>query len=339
MRKLVLTLAVVALFTAPALATVTIVMECDAENDRKVWIKYESDEAERVRAFALDIQATGGNIIECNDYAVGDDNGGYGVFPGSFAAAPIQVDPQTGEVVTWEVDGYSPVAPPDDPEALGGIGTPGVTVEMGSLYDDSPPSQTEGYLCSVTCDENVTLLSVSANAIRGNVVLESAAEVQDLVMPEDLAIPCGSPPCFPSDDQDAYDFWVDQGQPDCWCYARQCYGDADGKAQGNPLFGYAYVSTDDLIILADAWQIKEPPHAEEPFLNGIADVPGGVCGDFDHMAQGNPLFGYVRVSTDDLIIMANAWQAKEPPHNDPMHAHYPNGIPGDCVPVPVEPPE
>lgn len=327
MRTLILALTVL-LFAAPVWATVTITAEMDGSDPNKIWIGYTSDEGEPIRAFALDITVEDGNIVAVEDYAVGDDNGGYGIFPGTFSAS-ITVNPTTGMVDNWNVAGYSPVAPAGDPDALGGIGTSGVTIEMGSLYDTSGPSQTEGILCSVTVDENASKLCVTANAIRGNVVLESAAEVQSLDLPEGedcLDIPPrDGPDCLPSDDP-GYDFWVDSGKPDCWCYAKQCYGDADGYQQGSPIFGLKYVSTDDLIILAAAWQINEPPKG-----TGVGPIPNGICADFDHKAQGSPIFGLKRVSTDDLIILANNWQVNEPPKGP--------GVPAaDCVPAPVDPP-
>ncbi|MHC4743538.1 MAG: hypothetical protein ACYS8Z_16615, partial [Planctomycetota bacterium] len=243
MRRISLILTVL-LVSAPAMATVTITVEQDASNERKVWIGYESDEAELIRAFALDIEVTDGNIIEVNDYAIGDDNGGYGIFPGSFAAAPVVVNPTTGQVDTWDVVGYSPVAPPGAPDSLGGLGTSGVTIEMGSLYDTAAPSSTSGILCSVTVDDNVWELCVTANALRGNVVLESGAEVVDLVLGDD-----GQPLCL--DFQhcevplDQCEDWVAVGKPSCWMgamapgpwpganptWAYQCDGDADGLSE------------------------------------------------------------------------------------------------------------
>jgi hypothetical protein len=285
MRTLILALTVL-LFAAPVWATVTITL--DDLGDRKIAVNYTSTEGERIRAFALDIDATDGNIIDVNEYAIGDDNGGYGIFPGSFAAAPIAVNPTTGQVDNWAVAGYSPVAPAGDPDALPGIGTSGVTIELGSLYDTAAPSQTGGMLCTITVDENVTQVCVTANAIRGNVVLESAAEVQDLVMG-----PCWTPPdgCqFPPSDPH-YQDWVDFGKPECWCYARQCHGDADGLKQGNSILGFQYISTNDLIVLANAWQVKEDPKGP-----GILSVPGGICADFDHAVQGNAILGWQRVS-------------------------------------------
>jgi hypothetical protein len=303
MRTLILALTVL-LFAAPVWATVTITLEADAGNERKIWVGYTSDEAELIRAFALDITSDG-NIVEVNDYAVGDDNGGYGIFPGSFAAAPISVNPTTGQVDNWEVAGYSPVAPAGDPDALGGIGTGGVTVEMGSLYDTAAPSQTEGILCSVTVDENATELCVAANAIRGNVVLESAAEVQDLVLPDCLSI--GSGPCFPNTAgyERQYTDWVALGSPDCWCGAAsptlpavtgaswlyQCDGDAIGDTQ---VIGWR-VYSNDLVAMANSWQAK------------VGDAHLEPCADFDHAPQ---VIGW-RVYSNDLVILAGNWQKKD----------------------------
>jgi hypothetical protein len=104
-----------------------------------------------------------------------------------------------------------------------------------------------------------------------------------------------------------YDDWVTFGKPDCWCYAKQCSGDADGLSQGSKC-GIWAIGTLDLTILANAWQIKEPPHGP-----GILYVANGVCADFDHAAQGSDKTGYKRVDTADLTILANHWQIKEPP--------------------------
>lgn len=311
MRTLILALTVL-LFAAPVWATVTITATKDATDPQKVWIAYESDEAELIRAFALDITADS-NIVEVNDYAVGDDNNGYGIFPGSFAAAPIQVDPGTGLVLTWDVAGYSPVAPADDPDALGGIGTTGVTIEMGSLYDAAAPSQTGGILCSVTMEADTSgELCVTANAIRGNVVLESAAEVQNLVVPDgetgtDCCLYGGGGPCFPASNP-RYDDWVAVGKPDCWCGAAsptlpvgvpnptwiyQCDGDADG---GTETFFKYRVYGNDLGKVIDNWKRK----AGDPLLD--------ACADFDH--QSETFFKY-RVYGNDLGIVIDNWKKKD----------------------------
>jgi len=130
-------------------------------------------------------------------------------------------------------------------------------------------------------------------------------------------------PCFPVNDPDFVD-WLEVGAPDCWCYARQCHGDADGDRQASSFSGYMWVSTDDLRVLINAWQVKEPPKGP-----GILTIPNGICADFDHQRQGSAFAGYMRVSTNDLAILIGSWQVKEPPKGP--------GIPPDCVPVPIEP--
>ena len=82
-----------------------------------------------------------------------------------------------------------------------------------------------------------------------------------------------------------YADWVGAGKnwnkPDCWCYNRQCRGDADGIKQGT-----ARVSTFDLDEFLAAF--------------GKADFKMDqvtICSDYDHKKQGT-----ARVSTDDLNI-------------------------------------
>jgi hypothetical protein len=317
MKNLILALAVL-LLAAPVWADVTITLEDLGEG--KIAVNYDAtSEAGLVRAFALDISATDGNIIDINDFAIGDDNGGFGIFPGTFAAANVVVNPGTGQVDNWAVDGYSPVAPAGDPDALGDIPGPGITVEMGSLYDTAAPAKS-GLLCTITVDGNVTQVCVAGNAIRGNVVLETAAEAT-LVLGD--CLPMGSPDCILPGHPD-YDEWVGMGKPECWCNKRQCYGDADGEKEGGAKTGFFYVHYDDLGVLLAAWNVKEPTKGP-----GIGTVTGpgpkftpGICADFARDQEGGAKTGYFRVHYNDLgILMAN-WNVKEPTKGP--------GIPEDC---------
>lgn len=86
-----------------------------------------------------------------------------------------------------------------------------------------------------------------------------------------------------------YDEWVGEGKnwskPDCWCYQRNCRGDADGLKQGT-----SYYFTFDLAIFVAAY--------------GKADFKLDqtlICADFDHIKQGT-----ARVSTNDLAVFI-AW--------------------------------
>lgn len=101
--------------------------------------------------------------------------------------------------------------------------------------------------------------------------------------------------CFPDWHTD-YDEWVFVGKPDCWCYPRQCHGDADGQSEGKQKY---WVSTIDLDILIAA---RSKPLEE---LSG-----NQICADFDHAAQGKKKY---RVSVNDLdILIANWNQANKP---------------------------
>jgi len=114
--------------------------------------------------------------------------------------------------------------------------------------------------------------------------------------PDGVYIDVNCPRCFPSEHPD-YNEWVAVGEPNCWCYPRQCHGDADGQKQG--LDNY-WVSTHDLAVLRNAW--NKP-------LENLAEA-NWICADFDHAAQGK---GNYRVSTHDLAILRSNWQIPNKP--------------------------
>jgi len=263
-------------------------------------------ETQLVRSFALDIVATDGNIIDINDYSVGDNNSGYGIFPGSFAGN-ITVNSTTGQVDNWvgSPNPYTPVAPAGYPDVLGEIPGPAITIELGSLYENNAPGQT-GVLCTVTVDESVSNLCVTGNARRNNVLLENGDEAV-------LAAACFFPPCFPSSAEYAaqYAQWVALAKPNCWCgvdfwtSGNQCYGDAAGDTHSR---GYI-VYTTDLLRIANSWKAK------------IGDDNLDPCADFAHKSHGR---GYV-VYTDDLIILSTNWKKKS------FYLDPENGLRGDNV--------
>lgn len=296
MKKIILALVVVLLAT-PAWASVAITVT--DLGDGKAAIDYSGTEL--VRAFALDITVDAGTIDAISDFAVGDDNNGYGIFPANFSRY-ITVDATTGEVSDWSVEGYTPIADADDPGALGGLGTNGITIEMGSLYDTKAPAN-DGRLCVITCSEPCKV-TVATNATRGNVVLEDASEATvDLAGATDIQIGGAGSYTGPQPDE-----WQAVGEPDCWIAsinARQCHGDADGASQGKQKY---WVSTNDLDVLIAAWN-KSFAQIEG---QTVGDVPL-ICADFDHLSQGKQKY---RVSTNDLDILIANWQAADSPAPD-----------------------
>jgi hypothetical protein len=301
MKKIVLLLAGL-LLCGSTKATVEITLEKLSEG--VIQIGYDAtSETELIRAFALDIVATDGNIIAIGDYAVGENNGGYGIFPGSFAGN-ITVNPTTGQVDSWvgNPNPYTPVAPAGAPDALGDIPGPAITIEMGSLYTTAAPAKT-GVLCTITVDQNVTKVCVTGNAIRGNVVLEDGSEM--------LIETCNCGDCFPSSFT-TYADWAAYGKPDCWCNSAnmcgrtpdqlgdyQCDGDCDGKPEGALKYR---VFSKDLQCMIEQWKKK---------INEVTNP----CADFDHKPEGALKY---RVFSKDLAILVGRWKKKD------------TDLPGNC---------
>lgn len=314
--KTLCALLAVLLAASPVLAAVRIIAE-PAGNT--VAIKYATD-GERVRAFALDITVDKGNIVEISDFIRGESTAakpGYGIFPANFARY-ITVDADTGEVAKWDVNDYTPVADPCDSGALGGLGTSGITIEMGALYyptDDSSPNAppTSGTLFKLTLSETATV-TVALNEIRGGVVLTDPETPATVTLSQATAVVPGGDVAAAGSQE--YAEWVAVGRPACWTYPRQCHGDADGQAVAASTGTY-YVGTDDLNVLIKAWQVKEAP-----FGPGIASIENGICADFGHDKEGNSETGWYRVGTNDLNILIANWLVKEAPEGP--------GVPADC---------
>jgi hypothetical protein len=284
-----------------------------------VAINYATD-GEKVRAFALDITVDKGKITGISDFIRGEStaaNPGYGIFPANFARY-ITVNADTGEVAKWDVNDYTPVADPCDTGALGGLGTNGITIEMGALYypteDNSPNAPpNSGTLFNLTVSEPATV-TIALNEIRGGVVLTDPEKPATVTLSQGTAVVGGSSVAANRSD---YAEWVAVGKPACWTYPRQCHGDADGQAVSTGTGSY-YVGTADLNILLNAWQVKETP-----FGPGIASIEGGICADFGHDKEGNDQTGWYRVGTKDLNILIGSWLVKEPPAGP--------GVPADCA--------
>jgi hypothetical protein len=318
MKKLSLVLAAL-LFTTAASAKVRIIVE---QSGTTATIKYATD-GEKVRAFALDITVDKGVIKEISDFLQGEstkEKRGYGIFPANFARF-ISVNPDTGEVANWSIKEYTPVANASDPGALGGLGTPGITIEMGALYyptDDSSPNAplNQGTLFKLTLSEPAKL-TVKLNEIRGGIVLTNpdVPAVVDLSGAVNVTVSGGGTLLAASHPD--YADWVAVGKPACWTYPRQCHGDADGLKGGDAPTGFYYVGPSDLNILVAAWQVREPPLGP-----GIANVANGICADFAHDQAGDVKSGFYRVGPTDLNRLVESWLVKEPPAGP--------GVPGDC---------
>lgn len=227
MKKMLFMLMVL-LIASPAFAGVTITCNQPTPGNGRVDINYSVDDANLVRAFALNVQVSAGTIS-----AVNNVNAKYRIYPGSIVISG-------GVVTNWG----TPVA--SGTGALGGIGTSGVTLEMGSLYkmsdvNDANKPATSGLLCSITATAACTV-TISGNPTRGNVVFESGATT-------DVSSNCAV--TFPP-------------PPTCWD-ASQCAGQPYGDANCD-----GYVNFADLARIKLAWLKNK-------------GTTGYDCGsDFDH---------------------------------------------------------
>jgi hypothetical protein len=283
------------MFAAPALASVSITM-AQVGDTNEVIISITSTEANLIRAYSLDIKLTAnGGDPDPNILEVSVLNPGYWVFPGT-----IQID-ASGNVTNLG----SPVAEYGDlpQDTLAGLDSNGVTVELASLYapvgpgSPNAPAQNGALLSvKVSGDACITVTANESRAGASGVVMEDPAANPTVNLPGELCIlVVGVPPeCYYG--MADYAQWEIVGKPDCWCYPRQCLGDADGLPYGKLNY---WVSIPDLTILKDAW-------------NKTAAQLVGVdaCADFDHLPYGKLFY---RVSIPDLTILKDNWSIANGP--------------------------
>ena len=301
MKKIMFVLALLVL-AVPVWAATTVEITCQTTpGDPDAEIGYIKTGDGRVRAFALNIVVTppegqAGTPLILDVNCVSAD---YYIYPGS-----IQID-ENGNVTD---DGSCVCDAGQYADTLPGLDSNGVTIEMGSLYDDvlplddpdhnEPPSDS-GTLLILTVDSDCCI-TVTENILRGGIVLEDPAATATLDLPDGNDCCVEGLACYFG--MADYAQWQLVGEPECWCYPRQCLGDADGLPFGKNNY---WVAIPDLTILKSAWQ------------KTAAQLVGNeACADFDHLPFGKNNY---RVAIPDLTIMKNNWQIT-------------NGPAGTCLP-------
>lgn len=288
MKKVVIFLAVLAL-AAPVFAQTepNVYITCSDNEDLTSTISYDATDAGVVRAFSMDLTVDGGATIDAiSEYDAEGASAGttvpinYSIYMSSidFGTDPNNVD-AWGDPVASGVD------------ALGGLSTAGITVEMGSLYDmdiDDPCTpELTGDLFKITVSQacNLTIEDTTQKDTRGGIVLETGNGAN--LVSSGCSITLTPTDCMAATNPD-YATWVAEGKPSCWCYSRQCRGDADGYKVGD-----FWVQTLDVDVLRSAlYQATLPA--------------GGICADFDHVKVGD-----FRVQTLDVdVIRAYLYKAE-----------------------------
>lgn len=263
---------VILLLTVPVLAVPSIT--CNFVGDTAT-ISYSGvDPNNRIVAVALDITADTANISSVGGWNPLTDD--YWVYPGSIVIADNNVSAYGTIVAASNSPGFNAA---------------GTTIEMGALWSvdngDTPPDAPAGDLLTVTVDDGCTL-TVVGNTTRGSVVLEDGT----VVTVDTSCVYDGPPPddCMNDTvvtDPNEYTYWLGVGciweKPDCWCYIKQCRGDATGSAVGD-----FFVNTADVGILRDAFYKG----------NNDAAMVNGICADFTHSPVGS-----FHVNTADVAIL------------------------------------
>jgi hypothetical protein len=170
-KKTVLTSFLLCFLAASATAAVRVFVQ---DTNGMAWIRYECTAGEIVRAFALDVTVDRGQILAVTNFFVGPSTAaarGYGIFPASFRD---NIAVTSGTNANWNSPGYTPLAVPADNPAgtLPGLGSSGVTLEFGALWDPTVPSAippVSGALCALQISQPAKV-SIAPNLIRGGIV-------------------------------------------------------------------------------------------------------------------------------------------------------------------------
>ena len=322
-EKIVMVLAVL-LMAAPAMAVVNFTAEDVGGGSGQLKISYICDDGEEPRGIALKVTLSGGNghissasdvkstAVEYNtyidwansnpvSYAVGDghplaDPTGAGVvtFPATEFSICMGVLDETGyqlpgpgtctNLITIQLHGDS---------------LANVSVTVDADYSRAPDGGGGGGAVGSPLDTNLPLSAI------------------DVAMPIDCM-----KNDFPPDvlgGVDHYMNWVYWNKPDCWCYIKQCNGDADGCL--GPGLGPFVVSQDDLEILRTG-------------INVYTGIPAGAeCADFDH--ETGPGLGPFWISQDDLDILRVYINIYSPTPPDCDGTHYNRWITPDPASCPL----
>lgn len=246
------------MLASPAWAAVSITAAQVGESNEVV-ISYASTGV-LPRAFSLNLQLDEPNS---SIVSVGNVNAQFPIHPGTISIDLSGPEPS--------IDYGTPVAPQADlpSDTLPGLGTTGITIEMGSLYAPTGPGSPNapdpcGVLLSIILagdGGSTTCLTITGNVARAGsdgVVLEDPDLDPDASFPAPLCviIPGGGPPCWGP---------------------TQCHGDTNNDA---------VVNTTDFFALKDSWFKSDP----DPLYN--------PCADFNKDGT---------VNTTDFFILKDHW--------------------------------
>lgn len=309
MRKVLPILLAIAL-VMPALADVAVTVEDAGGGVAQLNLAISGDAV--VRGLALKVTITGAELAAIAD--VTDVMPAFNAYIDYYCSHTDFLG-TLGDETDLPGTGAHALADPDAAGVLAVLPATTFSISVGAL--DNSGSQggvtAGGVLAKIKLSDisGSAQVCVEADALRGGIVGDNLGTVD--------ADDCGTiaaTECV-SSTAPFYADWVAFGKPACWCYARNCKGDANGKAEGSAFSGYSYVFNADLTVLLSAYGVKEPPKGP-----GIASIQNGICADFARNAEGSAFSGYSRVFNSDLSVFLANYGIKEAPKGP--------GI-GDCT--------
>jgi hypothetical protein len=279
--KKVLVVFILLMLVVPAMATITVTATCSGTaSPYTVTVSYATTgETLPPRAFGV--------LISC------DANGTIGTVTPvttNYYVAPGTFNYDGTVVTTWG----NPIVPV--------VAGKSFILEVGSLYASNdaqhptaPPLSGTLLTFPLTVPTGKSTVSIVVDSARGGVVREDPSVTGNVTL---TGCTTTSVPneCMKSTAGTIYTNWTAVGKPACWCFQRNCRGDADGK-----IAGLYWVATPDLNCLragfnkTDAQILALPSCATGP-VGMPAIYP--ICADFDHLKS-----GLYRVATPDLNIL------------------------------------
>jgi hypothetical protein len=290
-EKIVMILAVLVM-AAPAMAAVNFVAEDAGSGQLK--ISYTCDGGEEPRGIALKVTLAGNNGHIESEADVISMEAAYNTYidwansnPAGYAVGdghPL-ADPAGAGVVTFPASEFSICMGSLDETGnqLPGPGTcanlitiqlhgdadDNVSVTVDADYSRAPDGGGGGGAVGSTLDTNLPLSAIDV-AVTGSgptdCVKDTAAFYQDWLGSAGTTHSSGN--------------WT---KPDCWCYERNCHGEADGCTE---FFGFYWVYTHDLQIMKDGYGLTDDQ------LDNTT-----ICGNFDHLWE---FFDFYAVYTLDF---------------------------------------
>lgn len=293
MKKFIVSLAILAL-AVPAMAGITVsAVDADLAGAGLLCnISYATNDSQLPRAFGINVSLSDGATIT----AINSINQLFYVTPTTFQL--VGTTPDWDKNNNPDSASYAVVA--------GGVGTSGMTLEMGSLYADNDPVHktapgTTGVICSFTVSKACTV-TITEDGLRGGVVMEDVSlNVPGYVtlVPGNMVtasvVTCRD--MLTTAQQTLYDRYVAAGKNPAltWCNQYHCWGDGDNANQTVLAQGTFRIYTNDLNKVTSNWK-KNPETGADPAADYAKD-------EQTVLAQGK-----FSVYTNDLNKVTGNWK-------------------------------